>query len=174
MVDWRSILVPSTPLLELLVRGSLTYLGLVVMARIVGRRKSGGLGVTDLLVVVLVSEAASNGVAGDYTSVPDGLIIVATILFWSVVLDALAYWSPWLATIIDGQPDTLITNGKINRRTARKELITDAEVLSQLRLHGIQALSEVRRAYLETNGQISVLRTDGNEPEQPNKHPATD
>lgn len=172
MIDWESILVPSTPLLELFVRGTLTYLGLMVMARVVGRRKSGGLGITDLLVVVLVAEAASNGVAGDYTAVPDGLIIVATILFWSVVLDALAYWSPQLATIIDGQPRTLITNGTIQRRAARWELVTDAEVLSQLRLHGITDLHEVRRAYLEPNGQISVIRADGDEPEQPNDHPA--
>ncbi len=66
----------------------------------------------------------------------------------------------------------LIANGKINRKVVRWELITDEEVQSQMRLHGITDLSEVRRAYLEPNGMISVIRTDNDEPNQPSEHPA--
>ena len=45
--------------------------------------------------------------------------------------------------------------------------MTRDEVLSQLRLHGVQDLDEVERAYLEPNGMISVIRRDHREPDEP-------
>ena len=56
------------------------------MLRLVLRRESGTIGMTNLFVVVLIADAAQNAMANDYRSVPDGLVLVATILFWSHVL----------------------------------------------------------------------------------------
>lgn len=39
----------------------------------------------------------------------------------------------------------------------RRELMTDVEVHAQLRLHGIESLEQVHRAYLEPSGMISVV-----------------
>lgn len=97
-MDWANILVPSAPFAELLVRGTLVFLGLMVLLRILGQREAGGLGLTDLLVVVLVVDAASAGLTGETHSVGDGFILVVTILFWSVVLDAVSYRWPRLGT----------------------------------------------------------------------------
>ncbi|WP_143105470.1 hypothetical protein [Pseudonocardia ammonioxydans] len=85
----------SVPVLEIFVRGTLTFLTLTAMLRLVGQRESGGLGITDVLLVVLVAEAASAGLTGDrLSSIPDGLLLVATVLLWSVVIDAVAYRWP--------------------------------------------------------------------------------
>jgi len=46
------------------------------------------------------------------------------------------------------------------RRNMRKEFITEDELFSQLRLQGIQDLSEVTRVLLEGNGDISVVKKD--------------
>src|SRR5690606_22918530 len=72
--DWESILMPSTPLVEILVRGSLVYLALFALLRFVLKRETGTLGTTDLLVIVLLADAAQNALADDYTSIPDGII----------------------------------------------------------------------------------------------------
>lgn len=42
--------------------------------------QSGGLGLTDLLVVVLAADAASTGLTGDAATIADGLVLVGTIL----------------------------------------------------------------------------------------------
>lgn len=42
--------------------------------------------VTDLLVVVLIADAAHNAMAGDYRSLLDGILLVSTIVFWSYAL----------------------------------------------------------------------------------------
>jgi uncharacterized membrane protein YcaP (DUF421 family) len=69
------------------VRGSTVYLTLFFLLRIVLRRESGGMGITDLLVIVLLADAVQNAMAGDYHSVPDGLLLGATLIFWSFALD---------------------------------------------------------------------------------------
>lgn len=61
MPDWQTIFDLSLPLLELFVRGTFTFLALLALMRIVGQREAGGLGVTDVLLVVLVAQAAAPG-----------------------------------------------------------------------------------------------------------------
>ena len=97
------------------------------------------------------------GTTGEASTIGDGFILVGTILFWSVVLDAISYRWPRLGRILKARPKPLIENGQLNRRVMRRELMTDVEVYAQLRLHGIEHLHQVHRAYLEPNGMISVV-----------------
>jgi uncharacterized membrane protein YcaP (DUF421 family) len=172
MPDWEAVFDPSLPLLEILARGTCTYLGLLVLLRIAGQREVGAIGLHDLLVVVLIAEAVQQGLTGQYQAVPDGLLIVLTVLAWSVVIDALAWRWPRLGRILKPRPKPLIEDGKVNQRVLRRELMTPDEVLSQLRLRGIEDLSQVKRAYIEPNGMISVIRRDAGEVDPPEPHTA--
>ncbi|MFB8386771.1 DUF421 domain-containing protein [Microbacterium sp. NPDC055910] len=86
---------------------------------------------------------------------------------WSIALDAVAYRWPRAAIIIKGKPHLLIENGRPNRRAMRREFLSLEELRSQLRLHGIEDMNDVRRAFIEPNGEISIIRRDGAEPDQP-------
>ena len=79
-IDWAGLFMPTTPALEIIVRGSVMYLALFAMLRFILRRETGSLGITDLLVIVLIADAAQNGMAGNYTSITDGLLLVITII----------------------------------------------------------------------------------------------
>ncbi|MFC5814805.1 DUF421 domain-containing protein [Nonomuraea harbinensis] len=160
MPDWEAVFLPTTPPAELVVRGTVTFLMLLVLIRVTGQRESGGLGITDVLLVVLVAQAAAGGLAGDSHSIADGFVLVVTILVWSVVLDAVAYRWPRAAAVLKARPQPLIKDGRLNPRVMRREFMTREEVFSQLRLHGIRDLGQVSRAYLEPNGMISVIRHD--------------
>jgi uncharacterized membrane protein YcaP (DUF421 family) len=173
MPDWEELFEPSTPLLELLARGSLTYLALMLLMRLVGQRESGALSITDVLVLVLIAEAAAHAVAPDYTSITDGAILVAAILACSVAMDAVAFKFPRLARLVKASPKPLIEDGRLNWRALRREFISYDELMSQLRLHGIRDPGEVEKACLEPNGMISVFRKDGGEPQQPPEPPLT-
>lgn len=121
MPDWAEILQISVPIGELFIRGTLVFLGLMLMLRVIGQREAGGLGLTDLLVVVLVVDAASAGLTGETDSIGDGLVLVVTILFWSVALDAVSYRWPRLGRVLKARPKPLIEDGKLNRRVMRRE-----------------------------------------------------
>ncbi len=161
-VDWSQVFVPGRPV-ELILRGSLMYLALFALLRIVLKREAGSVGITDLLVIVLIADAAQNALAGNYTSLPDGLLLVGTIVFWSYALDWLGYRFPPFQRVVRPQPLPLIKDGRPLRHNLRHELITEEELLSQLRLQGCDDLTMVKTAHLEGDGRISVVRRDGTE-----------
>jgi uncharacterized membrane protein YcaP (DUF421 family) len=156
-VDWKRVLVPDTPLLEIFVRGTLTYLALFFLLRVVLKRQSTGLGVTDLLVIVLIADASQNAMAGDYQSVPDGIFLVAVVLGWALALDWLSYRSKRMERILKPRKLPLIKDGQLITENMHKELVTRDELRSQLRQQGVEDFSDVRRAFMEPNGKISVV-----------------
>ena len=82
-------------------------------------------------------------------------------MFWSVVMDALTYRWPRLTRLLKGRPRPLIVDGRLDRSAMRREFISEDELLAQLRTHGLTEISQVRRAHLEANGEISVIPRDG-------------
>lgn len=60
------------------------------MLRFTPRREVGSFSTTNLIVIVIIADAAQNALAGDYRSISDGLLLVAVIIGWSIVLDAAA------------------------------------------------------------------------------------
>lgn len=171
MADWTGMFTLETPPLELFLRGTVIYLMLLVLMRLVGQREAGGLGLTDVLIVVLIAQAVGGGLIGDSQSLTDAAVLAATILLCSVVVDAAAYRFPRLAAWTKARPRLLIEHGRINQAVLRREFMTTEELRSHLRLHGIEDLTEVRRAYLEPNGMISVLTDVGGSPETVSRPP---
>lgn len=168
MPDWVDFFIPSVNLGELFLRGTVTYVGLMLLLRVVGRREAGGLGLTDLLVILLIVDAASIGMTGEAGTLGDSFVLVITVLLWSVVFDALTYRWPRLGSILKAPPRQLIEDGELNHRAMRRELMSRAEVESQLRLHGIEDLSNVHRAHIEPNGMVSVtMRKPPETPDAP-------
>ncbi|MGZ8157772.1 MAG: DUF421 domain-containing protein [Methylobacter sp.] len=156
-IDWKTIFLPDIPLIEIILRGSVMYLALFILLRIILKRQSGTLGISDLLLITLLADASQNGMAGDYKSLPNGIVLVATIIFWDYVLDWLSFKSSLLQRLIESPPLLLIKNGQLLRRNMRKELITDADLMEQLREQGISDISKVKEAYIESDGRISVI-----------------
>jgi uncharacterized membrane protein YcaP (DUF421 family) len=156
-IDWTSLFVPDTPFLEIIVRGSVMYLSLVILLRIVLKRQTGTLGMTDLLLITLLADASQNAMAGEYKSLPDGIVLVATIIFWNYAFDWLSAKSPWFERLIEPAPLPLVKYGKLLRQNLRRELITEAELLGKLREQGVEDLSKVKQANIESDGQISVI-----------------
>ncbi|SCE82243.1 Uncharacterized membrane protein YcaP, DUF421 family [Micromonospora coriariae] len=162
MADWSEVLLPDTPLLEIVVRGSVMYLALFTLLRVILKRESGTTGVSDLLVIVLLADAAQNGLSGGYSSVTDGVLLVAVIIGWSYLLNAVAYRWPAAARLVRPGSLVLVRDGRIMRTNMRRELITDEELHALLRKQGVTDLAEVREVRMESDGQFSVTtRTQG-------------
>jgi uncharacterized membrane protein YcaP (DUF421 family) len=109
-INWQAIFIPSIPVLELIVRGSLVYLALFSVLRFLPSRQLGTLGIADLLVVVLFAEAAQNAMASNYTSITEGGILVGTVIFWSYFLNWLGYKIPKFQRFINPPPLLLGTS----------------------------------------------------------------
>ncbi len=150
----------DTPLLEIIVRGSLTYLSLFVLLRLVLKRESGTMGITDMLLVVLIADAAQNGMADDYHSVTAGIVLVAVIIFWSYALNWLGYHFPFFQRLLKPKKLLLVKDGEILKHNMQKELVTRSELMSELRSNGISDLNRIREAYMEPSGTVSIICHD--------------
>lgn len=156
-VNWQQLFKLTVPPLELIVRGSLMYLALFFLLRTILRREAGSVSVPDLLMVVLLADAAQNAIAGDYQSITDGLILVSTIVFLNYSVDRLAYQYPAFGRLVHPAPLLLIKNGQLVRKNLRREFITEEELKTQLREQGVEEISQVSCAYIEGDGRISVI-----------------
>ncbi|MGB6294552.1 MAG: YetF domain-containing protein [Rivularia sp. (in: cyanobacteria)] len=159
-IDWQTIFIPSTSVAELFIRGSLVYLALFSVLRILPNRQIGTLGINDVLVVVLFAEAAQNAMASDYTSITEGVILVGTIIFWSYFLNWLGYKIPAVATFVSPPPLILVKDGRLIGKNMEQELLTKEELMSQLRQQGVESLEKVKKAYMEADGRISIITFD--------------
>ena len=156
-MNWDVLFVPTVPLGEIVLRGTLVYLGLFLMLRVL-RREAGDLGISDLLVVVLIADASQNAMASEYRSITEGLVLVATIAFWDYFLDWLGYRFAAVERLLRPAPLLLVKNGRMLKRNMKRELIRDDELMAQLREQGITTLDEVRQCYLEGDGHVSVIK----------------
>lgn len=156
-VDWQKLFMPTVPLLETFVRGTVVYLFLFILLRILTKRESSSVGMTDLLVLVLLADAAQNAMAGSYKTITDGLLLVSTIVFWSHFLDWLGYKYSFLGRLIKPPKLLLIKDGRMLKQNMKKELITEEELLSELRKQGSMDMDNIIEAYMEPDGTVSVL-----------------
>jgi uncharacterized membrane protein YcaP (DUF421 family) len=158
--DLAAAFTPDVSLFEIFVRGSVLYLSLFILLRVVLRRKTGAVAFTDLLVLVLIADAAQNAMAADYTSITDGLALVGTLVFWAYAIDWLGYRVPRFRLYVHPDPKPLVEDGHVVQRSLDQELMTVAELMTQLRLGGAERIEDVRAAFIEGNGQVSVLKRD--------------
>ena len=158
-INWEKVFIPSVSPLEILIRGTLTYLAIFVLLRL-QKRELGSLSTNDLLVLVLLADASQNGMAGNYESVTDGILLIGVIMFWSFILNWLGYHFVFFERILKAPKLLLVKEGKMIRRNMKQELITVQELTGELRKNGVNDISEVHEAYMENDGTISIITTE--------------
>ncbi|MGZ8189409.1 MAG: DUF421 domain-containing protein [Methylosarcina sp.] len=156
-IDWKVFFMPSMNIGEIFLRGTIKYLFLFIVLRLL-RREAGAIGISDLLVVVLIADAAQNAMANDYKSITEGIVLVSTLAFWDYFLDWLSYQYPAVQRLLRPPPLLLIKDGRIQRRNLRLEMITEEELMAKVREQGIEQVEEVKQSYIEGDGTISVIK----------------
>jgi uncharacterized membrane protein YcaP (DUF421 family) len=153
------------PVLELVLRGTLVYWLLFGIFRFILRRDVGAVGIADILLLVIVADAAQNAMSGGYDTFSEGAILVLTIVGWNWLLDMLSWRFGPVRRFATPPRLTLVRDGVPQLRNMRREYITMQELQEKLREQGIEHLSGVKTAYLEGDGQISIIKREaGDEP----------
>jgi uncharacterized membrane protein YcaP (DUF421 family) len=160
-MDWGWLIDFKVPAWELVLRGSVMYWLLFLVFRVLLRRDVGSVGVADVLFIVLVADASQNAMTGGYASVAEGAVLIATLVAWNLLFDWAAFRFPRLYRLIEPRPLLVIRHGRLQHKHLREQMITVAELRSQLRKHGVESFDEVKAAWFESNGDFSVLKLGG-------------
>jgi len=159
-IEWDQLFGFSVPPLELIARGSAMYLFLFAVFRFAVRRRVGSIGMADILILVIIADAAQNGMSGEYRSVTDAFILVGTLIGWNLFIDWLNFRFPALRKLLEPPPLLLIDGGRILWGNLRRENLSEPELKTKLREHGVSDPAEVAKAYMEPDGQVTVLKND--------------
>lgn len=163
-IDWPQLFGMEKTVLELFIRGTVMYWFLFLIFRFVLRRDVGAIGIADVLVIVIIADAAQNAFAGGYESITEGMVVVGTLVLWNWLTDWLNFRSPVFRRFAEPPPLQLIRDGKVLAGNLRREMLTMDELEAKLREQGVERAEEVRWAYMEADGQFSLRRYVDDDP----------
>lgn len=143
---------------EFIVRAVVTYIFLLVLLRLTGKRQVGQLAPFDLVLLLVLSNAVQNAMNGGDNSITGGVILATTLVGLNWCVGWLVYRSKRFEALIEGRPVILVHDGRIDHKAMRQAQMTIHELESSLRNQGCVGPEDVRFAVLENNGQITVVR----------------
>ena len=144
--------------LEIAARVACIYIACIVLMRVSGRREMSELSQTDLLVMLLISETVSPALTGGDESVTGGAIAAASLFALYVATGWIAFKSRRVETLLQGTAAVLIDDGRVRTDVLHKFRITDDDLRTTLHQHGVLHVREVKRAFVEPDGEITVIK----------------
>lgn len=150
----------TMPLWEIAARGSLVYLAIALVLRLVPKRQIGSVAPNDMIALVIVGSLAADAIMGDMKSLMDILLMIIVIILWDYLFNLAEFYFPRFRRVAQDSPTLLIHDGVILRKNMGKEKLTEQELAANLRRQGVADISKVRIAVLEVDGHISVVVKD--------------
>lgn len=123
----------------------------------------GQLSSMDLVVTLIIGDLFDDVF---WVEVPlvQGLVGFGTIILAHVLVTYLCSRSKFLYELVNSPARVLIRDGKLVQEGLQREWISQETLLWEMRLNGEEHPREVRKATLEPECQVSVLKADANEP----------
>lgn len=147
----------STPLVNLLVRATAVYFAVAIALRLLPKREVGGISPQDLLALVVMGGLVADAMSTGVETTLDFVVLAAVVLGWSWFINLLEFRAPWFARLTVEAPVVIVREGEMLHRAMRHELITEQELLSQLRLNGVENVADAALVTVEPNGALSVI-----------------
>ena len=95
---------------------------------------------------------------------------VIILIIWTILILSLKWLNTnvyFIKHLIDGKPTIIIKNGKLDPEACRSKGLSASEVALKLRSQGVFQLKEVKRAVIEQNGQLIIVRMGDENPKYP-------
>lgn len=146
-------------LLEIVGRVAVIYVVCMILLRLT-RREMSEMGPMDLLTMLLLSETVSPALTANDESLVTGLVAAGTLMALCVFTEILVFRSRRAAKLIEGSAAVLIRDGKVDSEVMRRYRITNEDLRATLHDKGLLSVDEVRRAYVEADGAITVIEND--------------
>jgi uncharacterized membrane protein YcaP (DUF421 family) len=147
----------ATPAWDIVLRSLLIYVAVFLGLRLMGKRERGQMTVFDLVVILLIANAVQNAMVGRDSSVQGGILAAFVLLIANRGVGLLGLRGPRWGRLLEGTPTVLVEDGEFIDSHLHKEGLDRDEVEMAIREHGLDSVSAVKLAVLETDGSISIV-----------------
>lgn len=138
-------------------RSTFTYIMLLVLGRIIGRKLISRITFSDFIVGITLGSIAVRIALGSQESPFLATISAIVITILVVITDYLDLKSINFRKLVDGEPVILISNGKLLDYNLKKVKITINKLMMQLREKDVFNIDDVALAAIESDGELTVL-----------------
>jgi len=152
----------TNPYLNVAVRSLAVYLFMLVAIRLTGKKELSQLNTTDVVLILLISNAVQNAMVGSSTSLSTGLMAAGVLFLTNFGIKKLMYNNKKIRNLILSRPEILIHNGTLDTENLHKLGIDEDEIQESMREHGVDKIKDVKLAMLEIDGSISVISQTDN------------
>ena len=143
--------------LHIILSTSGVYVFIIIALRVLGKTELAQLSITDLIFVLLISNAVQNAMVGSDTTLGGGILAASVLFVLNLIFKKLKYRFPSIKKVIEGEPVLLIHNGKLLEKNCRENDITKDEIMQAIREHGSASIEDIVSLILEADGNISVV-----------------
>ena len=142
---------------QMVIRAVLVYFAVLLMIRIGNKRFLGKLTSLDIILAIILGSIVSRGVTGSAPLIPT-LIAAAALVVLHSVLSYIALKNDFVGRWLKGKSKCLIKEGRIDREMMQKSRISEEDIMTAARRKGINEIEDIEEAYLEKNGDISIIK----------------
>lgn len=139
-------------------RALLSFLILLTLARILGKKQISNLTFFDYVVGIVIGDIGATLAMDPSMKFTNGLTALVVYTLLSLIIAFGAVKSFKFRDLVVSSPSILIKDGNIMEETLLKHRLTFDDLMNGLRVKDAFNISEVELAMLETDGQISVLK----------------
>ena len=150
-----------------LIRTIILYTFVIIAVRIMGKRQIAEMQPTELVITILISAVASVPMQNPEIPLTHGIVPIFTLISAEIFISFLSLKFPRFRKVLTGKPVILIENGIINQNALKSTRLSIDDLYEELRLNNTFNIADIRRAQLETNGQLSILLFDKKQPLTP-------
>ncbi len=143
--------------LDILLRSSVVYLFMLFAFKVFGKRELSQLSISDLVLVLLISNAVQNAMVGSNSSLSGGLLAAAVLFSINYVVSYFKFKYKKVNNLLTSEPVLLVFEGKVKQKSLDDNFMTTEELMAAIREHGVEKLEQVHSAVLESDGNISVI-----------------
>lgn len=149
---------PPLFFLEVALRTLIIFSYTLLLLRWMGKRGMGQLTPFEFAIIVALGSAVGDPMF--YGDVPllHAMLVIAIIIGLQRFLSYITESNQTIESWIEGEAVCLVQQGVINTDKLQGERLSQSELFDALRTQGIVQLGQVRAAYLERSGKISVIR----------------
>jgi uncharacterized membrane protein YcaP (DUF421 family) len=147
--------------MESVLRAVFMYAFLWLVIRAAGSRTLSQITTFDFVLLLVISEAAQQGMVGNDFSITNAAIIIVTLVLIDVGLSLLKVRFPVFDGIASGKPVVIVDRGRALRDRMQKLRVGDDDILEAARrLQGLERMDQIKYAVMEVSGGISVIPED--------------
>lgn len=122
-----------------------------------GKRELGQLNAFDIVVFFMISELFSLSIDKPHEDILFSLIPILIIFLMQIITSYIVLKNNKLRKILEENPTLIINKGIINIKKMKKLRYNIDDLMEQVRLNGVDSISNIEYAILESNGQLSII-----------------